>query len=123
MRRTILFAAFAALASLASVTFSSSAFAQRTDGPGSRAYGKLSGVEAALRARNFRQACQLFGEFRAHRSYVNSTNTDHWTSRNLQYAAEYAETIERFCSGPDSAVTVEEALKAARSATDTIGLE
>lgn len=106
------------------VGFSGAQAVHADRGPGAAAYGALSRVAPALREQNLRVACKSFGEYLAHASYVTDANTDYWTSRNLGFAAERVDRVlSNFCSGPDSRVTREQAIAAAESAFNTIGLE
>jgi hypothetical protein len=102
----------------------SGAVANADSGPGTAAYIALSRIAPALREENVRLACKSFGEYLVHAGYVTDENTDHWTRRNLGFAARQVDSIlGNFCSGPRSLTPREDAIRAAESAFNTIGLE
>ncbi len=109
------------ITSIATILLTQSA--QAATSPGTLAFAAISPAGPAFASGNYRAGCQAFGAYQAYKDLANSSNTDVWTLRNLNYGEDSERVVADFCSGPTSTVTREEAASAAESISGHVGLE
>jgi hypothetical protein len=105
--------------------------AEDTNPLSKQAWSSLNKIAPELKKKRVRKACQLLGEFNilqreARAAYeAEDKISNPWDHRNLGFAKDGVKQVSTFCNEtPDTeTVSIEEARKAADSASNAIGLE